>query len=163
MEISTCRYEQEWILDIFYFYFISFYRFSGYIYIWRFLRRCPVLNLTFGKTDQAVGHRGGGGGEGWGGVGERKAPPGQLLSHNLREPIMQVFKLECYKIDLFYFIPTFFCFSSPVMCLLHFHLSVIRLLSFWLHYKTKYCGYYFCVMPGSNELALSGVLEASYF
>lgn len=44
------------------------------LYIWRFLRRCPVLNLTFGKTDQAVGHRGGGEGGGRG----KKAPPGPV-------------------------------------------------------------------------------------
>lgn len=48
------------------------------------------------------------------------------------------------------------------MIALSFHLSVLKQLSFWLRYKTKSCGYYFCVMPGSNELGLSGVLEASY-
>lgn len=80
------------------------------LYIWRFLRRCPVLNLTFGKTDRQlateVGVKVG--------VGERKLLLAQLLSHTLREPIMQVFNLKSYKIDLFYFIPTFFCFSSPL-------------------------------------------------
>lgn len=100
------------------------------------------------------------------GWGKERLLLAQLLSQTLRESIMQVFKLKSYKIDLFCFTPTptnIFGFSSPVMCLLHFHLSVTRQLSFWLHYKTKSCGYYFCVMPGSNELGLSGDFRGQLF
>lgn len=65
-------------------------------YSWRFRRRCPVLNLTFGKAYQAVGHREGkgravavaaaaaaAGGGGWG-VKEKRLLLAQLLSHILK-------------------------------------------------------------------------------
>ena len=42
------------------------------------LRRCPILNLTFGKAYQAVGHRGRGGEEGRKKSEEKKAPPGPV-------------------------------------------------------------------------------------